>query len=358
MSEQNATPVAERAQRVEASEREASESLGSPAASGIETMTMAKALNAGLRAAMTRDDRVLLLGEDIGTLGGVFRVTEGLKSEFGERRVLDTPLAESGIVGSAIGLAMRGYRPVVEIQFDGFVYPAFDQITSQLAKQTYRHAGTQAFPVVIRIPYGGHIGAVEHHQESPEAYFAHTAGLRVVSPATPHDAYWMIQEAVAGNDPVVFLEPKSRYWPKGEVDLGSPRIPLHASRIVRAGTDVTLVGHGAMVATLLDAAELAASEGVSAEVLDLRSLSPIDYGPILESVRRTGRVVVAQEAPQQVSVGSEIAATIAERAFYSLQSPVLRVSGFDTPFPPAKLEGAYLPDADRILEAVDRALAY
>ncbi len=319
---------------------------------------MAKALNEGLRAAMLADGRVLMMGEDIGTLGGVFRVTEGLKAEFGERRVLDTPLAESGIVGTAIGLAMRGFRPVCEIQFDGFVYPAFDQITSQLAKLTYRHGGSQAFPVVIRIPYGGHIGAIEHHQESPETYFAHTPGLRVVSPATPHDAYWMIQEAIRGNDPVIFLEPKSRYWPKGEVDLAQPGIGLHATRVVRAGTDVTLIGHGAMVATLLDAAELAAGEGVSAEVVDLRSLSPIDWAPILESVRRTGRAVVAQEAPGHVSVGSELAATIAERAFYSLQAPVLRVSGFDTPFPPAKLEGVYLPDVDRILEAVDRALAY
>lgn len=324
----------------------------------IETMTMTKALNEGLRRAMRENDRVLLMGEDIGRLGGVFRVTEGLQAEFGEQRVLDTPLAESGIVGSAIGLAMRGWRPVCEIQFDGFVYPAFDQITSQLAKQTYRHAGSQSFPVVIRIPYGGHIGAVEHHQESPETYFAHTPGLRVISPATPHDAYWMIQEAIAGNDPVIFLEPKSRYWPRGEVDLETSGLGLHASRIVRRGTDVTLIGHGAMVATLLAAAELAASEGTSVEVVDLRSLSPVDYGPVLDSVRRTGRAIVAQEAPQHVSVGSEIAATIAERAFYSLQSPVLRVSGYDTPFPPAKLEGVYLPDADRILEAVDRALAY
>ena len=323
-----------------------------------ETWTMTKALNEGLRAAMRANDRVLLLGEDIGRLGGVFRVTEGLQAEFGEQRVLDTPLAESGIVGSAIGLAMRGWRPVCEIQFDGFVYPAFDQITSQLAKQTYRHAGSQSFPVVIRIPYGGHIGAVEHHQESPEAYFAHTAGLRVIAPATPHDAYWMIQQAIGGNDPVIFLEPKSRYWPRGEVDLEASGIGLHTSRIVRRGTDVTLIGHGAMVATLLAAAEIAEGEGTSVEVVDLRSLSPVDYGPIIDSVRRTGRAVVAQEAPQHASVGSEVAATIAERAFYSLQSPVLRVSGFDTPFPPAKLEGVYLPDADRVLEAVDRALAY
>jgi 2-oxoisovalerate dehydrogenase E1 component beta subunit len=323
-----------------------------------ETMTMAKAINAGLRAALEKDDKVLLMGEDIGTLGGVFRVTEHLQRDFGANRVLDTPLAESGIVGSAIGLAMRGYRPVCEIQFEGFIYPGFDQITSQLAKLTYRHGGSQAFPVVIRVPYGGHIGAVEHHQESPEAYFAHTAGLRVVAPATSHDGYWMIQEAIASNDPVMFFEPKSRYWQKGEVDTASSGAALHASRVIRSGTDVTVVGHGAMVAVLLQAAEVAASEGTSIEVIDLRSLSPIDYAPILESVQRTGRLVVAQEAPGNVSVGSEIAATIAERAFYSLEAPVLRVSGFDTPFPPAKLETLYLPDADRVLEAVDRSLAY
>ena len=322
------------------------------------TMPLGKAINAGLREAMRRDPRVLLMGEDIGTLGGVFRVTEGLQAEFGEQRVIDTPLAESGIVGTAIGLAMGGFRPVVEIQFDGFIYPGFDQITSQLAKLTNRHEGALRMPVVIRVPYGGHIGAVEHHQESPEAYFAHTAGLRVVSPSTPHDAYWMIQEAIASDDPVMFFEPKSRYWPKGEVDLSQPGVPLHASRVVRTGTEVTLLGHGAMVSTLLQAAEIAAGEGISAEVVDLRSLSPVDYGPILESVRKTGRLVVAQEAPGFVSVGSEIAATVAEKAFYSLEAPVLRVSGFDTPFPPAKLETLYLPDADRVLEAVDRALAY
>lgn len=323
-----------------------------------ETMTMAKALNAGLAAAMEADQRVLLMGEDIGLLGGVFRVTEGLQQRFGEGRVLDTPLAESGIVGSAIGLAMRGYRPVVEIQFDGFIFPAFDQITTQLAKLTARHEGTLQLPVVIRVPYGGHIGAVEHHQESPEAYFAHTAGLRLVSPATPHDAYWMIQQAIASSDPVLFFEPKSRYWPKGEVDLEDSGGAMHASRIVRSGTDITVVGHGAMVSMLLDAAALADEEGTSIEVVDLRSLSPIDYGPLLESVRRTGRLVVAQEAPGNVSIGSEIAATVSERAFYSLEAPVVRVSGFDTPFPPAKLEGAYLPDVDRILDAVDRSLAY
>jgi pyruvate dehydrogenase E1 component beta subunit len=321
-------------------------------------MPFSKALNAGLRKALENDPRVLLMGEDIGKLGGVFRVTEGLQRDFGDRRVLDTPLAESGIVGTAIGLAMAGFRPVCEIQFDGFVFPAFDQITSQLAKMTNRHEGALSMPIVIRIPYGGHIGAVEHHQESPEAYFTHTPGLRVVSPSTPNDAYWMIQEAIASNDPVIFMEPKSRYWPKGEVDLSASALPLHSSRIVRRGTDVTLVGHGAMVTTLLQAAALAEAEGTSCEVVDVRSLSPVDYGPILDSVRSTGRMVYAQEAPGFTSLGSEIAATVQERAFYALEAPVLRVSGFDTPFPPAKLEGVYLPDADRILEAVDRSLAY
>jgi 2-oxoisovalerate dehydrogenase E1 component beta subunit len=326
--------------------------------SELESLPMAKALNAGLRKALAEDSKVLLMGEDIGPLGGVFRVTEGLQAEFGDKRVMDTPLAESGIVGTAIGLAMRGYRPVCEIQFDGFVFPAFDQITSQLAKMTNRHEGGISMPVVIRIPYGGHIGAVEHHQESPEAYFAHTPGLRVVSPSTPHDAYWMIQDAIRSDDPVIFLEPKSRYWPKGEVDFADRGRTLHSTAVAREGSEVTLLGHGAIVSVLLQAAELAGEEGTSVEVLDLRSLSPIDYGPILESVRKTGRLVIAQEAPGFVSVGSEIAATVAERAFYSLEAPVLRVSGFDTPFPPAKLETIYLPDADRVLEAVDRALAY
>ncbi|BDZ45345.1 alpha-ketoacid dehydrogenase subunit beta [Naasia aerilata] len=325
---------------------------------GTTTWTMAKALNKGMEAALAADDRVLLMGEDIGPLGGVFRVTEGLSARFGENRVLDTPLAESGIVGTAIGLAMRGYRPVCEIQFDGFIYPAFDQITSQLAKITARHEGSARFPVVIRVPYGGHIGAVEHHQESPEAYFAHTPGLRLVSPSTPNDAYWMIQQAIASDDPVMFFEPKSRYWPKGEVDLTTPAVPLHTSRVVRGGTDATLVGHGAMVSVLLQAAEVAQREGTSLEVVDLRSLSPIDYGPLLKSVEKTGRLIVAQEAPGFASLGSEIAATVAERAFFALQAPVLRVSGFDAPFPPAKLESVYLPDADRVLDAVDRALDY
>ncbi|TFB49818.1 alpha-ketoacid dehydrogenase subunit beta [Cryobacterium tagatosivorans] len=331
-------------------------SAGAAAASA--NLPMTKALNAGLRQAMLADPKVLLMGEDIGPLGGVFRVTEGLFAEFGDKRVLDTPLAESGIIGTAIGLAMRGFRPVCEIQFDGFVFPGFDQITSQLARMRNRHEGGLIMPVVIRIPYGGHIGSIEHHQESPEAYFAHTPGLRVVSPSNPHDAYWMMQEAIASDDPVIFFEPKSRYWPKGEVHFGESGAPLHASRVVRTGTDVTVVGHGAMVSVLLQAADIAQAEGISIEVVDLRSLSPIDYGPILASVEKTGHLVVAQEAHGNVSVGSEIAATVAEKAFYTLEAPVLRVSSFDTPFPPAAVETHFLPSPDRVLEAIDRALAY
>ncbi|WP_416444291.1 alpha-ketoacid dehydrogenase subunit beta [Leucobacter sp. HNU] len=323
-----------------------------------QTLPMARALNEGLRAAMAADERVLLMGEDIGPLGGVFRVTDKLQAEFGSARVLDTPLAEAGIVGSAIGLAMRGYRPVVEIQFEGFIFPAFNQIVTQLAKITSRHDGAVPMPVVIRVPYGGHIGAVEHHQESPEAYFAHTPGLRVVAPSTPNDAYWMIQQAIASNDPVLFFEPKAKYWQKGEVDPTGAPGELHRTRVARTGTDCTVVGFGAMVTTLLQAADVAAAEGTSLEVVDLRSVSPIDYEPLLASVRKTGRLVVAQEAPGNASVGSEIAATVAEQCFYSLQAPVLRVSGYDVPFPPARLEGIYLPDADRVLEAVDRTMHY
>jgi pyruvate dehydrogenase E1 component beta subunit len=253
---------------------------------------------------------------------------------------------------------MRGYRPVCEIQFDGFVFPAFDQITTQLAKLTYRHEGSLSLPVVIRIPYGGHIGAVEHHQESPEAYFAHTAGLRVVSPATAHDAYWMIQDSINSPDPVVFLEPKSRYWQKGEVDTSARQAPMENAVLVRDGNDVTLIGHGAIVSMLLQVADIAAEEGTSVEVIDLRSLSPIDWDTLVTSAQSTGRVVVVQEAPGNVSVGSEIAATLAERTFYTLEAPVVRVSGFDTPFPPAQLESSYLPSVDRILDAIDRVMAY
>jgi len=326
--------------------------------SGTGVLTMAKALNQALRDSMAADDHVIVMGEDVGPLGGVFRVTEGLHAEFGGDRVLDTPLGEAGIVGAAIGLAMRGYRPVCEIQFDGFIYPAFDQITSQLAKLTNRHEGSAKFPIVIRVPYGGHIGAVEHHQESPEAYFAHTPGLRVVTPSTPNDAYWMMRQAIESDDPIMFFEPKSRYWPKGDVDLSAPASPLHSSRLVRTGRECTVAAYGPMVSVALAAAEIAATEGTSIEVVDIRSLSPIDYAPILASVEKTGHLVVAAEASTFVSVSAEIAATVTERAFYSLEAPVLRVGAFDVPFPPAKLESIFLPDADRVLEAVDRSLGY
>jgi pyruvate dehydrogenase E1 component beta subunit len=288
----------------------------------------------------------------------VFRVTEGLLDEFGSNRVFNSPIAESGIVGTAIGLAMRGYRPIAEIQFEGFVYPAFDQIVSQLAKLTNRSEGNLSMPVVIRIPYGGGIGAVEHHSESPEAYFAHTAGLRVISPSNPNDAYWMIQQAIESNDPVIFFEPKRRYWLKGSVDLDDPPTSMHQAKVLREGTQVTLVSYGPMVVTALQAADLATAEGISLEVIDMRSLSPIDFPTILKSVTKTGRLVIASEASTSFSVASEVAAKIGELAFYNLEAPVLRVGSFDVPYPPAKLEELFLPDADRILEAVDRSLSY
>ena len=322
------------------------------------TMSLGKALNAGLRQAMERDDKVVLMGEDIGKLGGVFRVTEGLQQAFGDRRVIDTPLAESGVVGTAVGLALRGYRPVCEIQFDGFVYPAFDQIVSQVAKFRYRNQGRVAMPVTIRIPYGGGIGAVEHHSESPEAYFAHTAGLRVVTCSNPADGHRMIQQAIASDDPVVFFEPKRRYWDKGEIDEQESlsAVSLHEARVLVPGTDVTVATYGSMVATALDAVRIAEEEGTSLEVIDLRSLSPIDFETIEASVRKTGRLVVAHEAPVFGGLGAEIAARVAERCFYHLEAPVRRVGGFDTPYPPSRLERHFLPNADRILHEVDRCL--
>ncbi|HEY0187511.1 MAG TPA: alpha-ketoacid dehydrogenase subunit beta [Cellulomonas sp.] len=324
--------------------------------------TFAKAINLGLRAALDRDPKVLLMGEDIGALGGVFRVTDGLAKDFGTDRVVDTPLAESGIVGTAIGLALRGYRPVCEIQFDGFIFPAFDQITTQLAKMHYRSQGRLTLPVVIRVPFGGGIGAIEHHSESPEVLFAHTAGLRVVSPSDPAEAYTMIQQAIASPDPVMFFEPKGRYWDKAEVDLEVDALAapgtLDTARIVRPGTDVTLVAHGPTVATALKVADAAAAEGRSIEVVDLRAISPLDTSTIAESVRRTGRCVVVHEAPVLYGTGAEVAARITEECFYSLEAPVLRVGGFHVPYPVAKLEHEYLPGLDRVLDAVDRVLAH
>ncbi|MGW5359539.1 alpha-ketoacid dehydrogenase subunit beta [Actinopolymorpha pittospori] len=326
----------------------------------MTNLTLAKSLNAGLRRAMEDDQKVIIMGEDIGRLGGVFRVTDGLQKDFGEDRVIDTPLAESGIVGTAIGLALRGYRPVCEIQFDGFVYPAYDQIVSQVAKMHYRSQGRLSVPLVIRIPFGGGIGAVEHHSESPEAYFAHTAGLKVVACSNPADAYWMIQQCIAGEDPVIFLEPKRRYYEKAEVDteLSTAPYPLYASRVVRDGTDVVLLCYGPTVKTCLEAAQAAQEEGHSVAVVDLRTLSPLDLGPVYDLVRRTGRVVTVHEAPISGGLGSELASRITQECFYSLEAPVQRVAGFDLPYPAARAEEEFLPDLDRILDAVDRVLAY
>ena len=396
--------------------------------------TLAKALTMGMRRAMGEDPRVLLMGEDIGSLGGVYRVTEGLKGEFGAHRVLDTPLGEAGIVGTATGMAMRGYRPVCEIQFDGFTFPAYNQITTQLAKMHARTDGDVTVPVTIRIPYGGLVGSIEHHSESPEAQFSHTAGLRIVSPSSPQDAYWMIQQSIACPDPVIFFEPKRRYWLKGEVDLENPSTadPFSA-QVLREGselslvawgplvpvamaaaeaaaqegrsvevidlrslspidfatleasvqrtgrmvvaheapvfsglgaeiaariTDLSLVAWGPLVPVAMAAAEAAAQEGRSVEVIDLRSLSPIDFATLEASVQRTGRMVVAHEAPVFSGLGAEIAARITERSFYSLEAPVIRVGGYHMPYPPAGVEADYVPDLDRVLDGMDRAFAY
>ncbi|SFA79162.1 pyruvate dehydrogenase E1 component beta subunit [Amycolatopsis marina] len=333
----------------------------SAASSSVQNLTIGKALNQGLRAAMEADDKVLMMGEDVGKLGGVFRITDGLQKDFGEQRVLDTPLAESGIIGTAVGLAVRGFRPVCEIQFEGFIFPGFDQIVSQLAKLHYRSEGRIKVPVVIRVPFGGGIGAVEHHSESPESLFAHVAGLKVVSCSNPVDAYWMIQQAIACDDPVLFFEPKRLYHSgnlKAPVDTSATPDPLFASRVARTGDAATLVGYGPSVKVCLDAATAAAEEGRSLEVIDLRTLSPLDLGPVFESVRRTGRLIAVSEAPSESSLTSEIATRVQQECFYSLEAPVLRVTGFDTPYPPTKLEEHYLPDLDRVLHAVDRSLAW
>ncbi|WP_458116040.1 alpha-ketoacid dehydrogenase subunit beta [Arthrobacter sp. D2-10] len=324
----------------------------------MPVMTIAKAINEGLRAALGAHPTSLLMGEDIGDLGGVYRVTEGLKAQFGPDRVVDTPLAESGIIGTAIGLALRGYRPICEIQFDGFVFPAFNQITTQLAKIHARSDGLLTAPVVIRIPYGGGIGSVEHHSESPEALFAHTAGLRIITPSNPHDAYWMIQQAVTCADPVIVLEPKRRYWLKGEVDVSAvPASPFQAE-VLREGTDATIVAYGPLVPVALAAANAAAEDGSSIEVIDLRSISPIDFDTVTASVLKTGRLLIAHEAPTFGGIGGEIAARITERAFLSLEAPVTRVGGFHLPYPTARTEEHYLPDLDRILHSLDTVLAY
>ncbi len=321
-------------------------------------MTMVQAIQDALRVALREDPRVVVLGEDVGRNGGVFRVTEGLQAEFGEARVADTPLAENGIVGGAIGMALYGLKPVAEIQFIDFVYPAFDQIVSELAKMRWRSAGQYACPVVIRAPYGGGIKGGLYHSQSPEAYFCHTTGLTVVIPSTPADAKGLLLAALDGEDPVVFLEPKRLYRTvKEDVPEGRTRVPIGTARVAREGGDVTVLAYGAMVPVALEAAERTAARGGSVEVVDLRTLLPLDTATMLDSVRKTGRVVILHEAPRTCGYGAELAAIVAEQALTSLQAPVLRVTGYDTPFP-YSLEHSYLPDAPRVLRAIEHVMAY
>jgi 2-oxoisovalerate dehydrogenase E1 component beta subunit len=323
-------------------------------------VTMARALNEALRRSLAEDPRMLVLGEDVGKLGGVFRITDGLQGEFGEARVFDTPLAEAAIAGVSVGLCIAGFHPVSEMQFEGFSYPALDQVISHVAKYRYRSRGRQPMPMVIRIPFAGGIGAAEHHSESPEAYYAHTAGLKVVVPSTPVDAYHLLRASISDPDPVIFFEPKSRYWSKeeGDLDGDGAGLPIGVSRVIRSGSDCTIVSYGAMVARSLAAATAIADRGVDVEVLDLRSLVPLDLAGLADSVRRTGRAVVVHEAPMTAGFGAEIVARIVEDAFDYLEAPVLRVTGYDTPYPPATIEAHYLPSVERIVAAVDRVVGY
>ncbi|MFN2581957.1 MAG: alpha-ketoacid dehydrogenase subunit beta [Candidatus Dormibacteria bacterium] len=322
------------------------------------TVTMAAALNTALRDALRDDDRVVIYGEDVGRLGGVFRITDGLQATFGAERCFDTPVAESGIAGTALGMALYGLRPVVEMQFDGFSYPALDQVISHVAKYRNRTRGSVGLSMVIRIPYGGGIGAVEHHSESPEAYYAHTAGLTVVSPGTPSDAYALLRASIDHPDPVIFLEPKRRYWQKEDVELPVTGEPIGRAAVRRAGSTATVIAYGPMVTTALEAADAAGDEGWDLEVIDVRTLQPLDVETLTASARKTGRVIVVHEAPRFAGYGAEIAATIGERAFGYLAAPIQRVTGYDVPYPPAKIEKHYLPHVDRILDAVGHALEY
>lgn len=322
----------------------------------LVTFTMAQAINAALHDAMASDDRVLVFGEDVARLGGVFRVTEGLAETFGATRCFDTPLAESAIIGIAVGMAIRGFVPVPEIQFDGFTSPAFDQMVSHLAKYRTRTRGDVDMPVTVRVPSFGGIGAVEHHSESTESYWLHTAGLKVVVPSTPSDAYWLLRHSIAERDPVMFLEPKRRYWTREFVDTTTPAEPIGRAAIRRVGDDVTVLTYGPLVATALNAAEHCA-ESYSLEVVDLRSLNPLDFETIATSVRKTGRAVVMHEGPRTLGFGAELAARIQEELFYDLEAPVLRATGFDTPYPPARLEKLWLPGVDRLLDCVEKAMS-
>ncbi|MEU8013112.1 alpha-ketoacid dehydrogenase subunit beta [Micromonospora parva] len=316
--------------------------------------TMAKALNTALADALAADDRVVVFGEDVGALGGVFRITDGLQARFGDKRCFDTPLAEAGIVGFAVGLAMSGLRPVVEMQFDAFAYPAFEQIASHVAKLRNRTRGALSVPIVIRVPYAGGIGGVEHHCDSSEAYYAHTPGLKVVTPATVDDAYSLLREAIDDPDPVVFMEPKKLYFASDEAQLPRRTEPFGKAVVRRTGRDATLVAYGPAVPVALEAAEAAREEGWDLEVVDVRTIVPFDDATITASVRRTGRCVVIQEAPGFAGVGAEIAARVQERCFHALHAPVLRVAGLDIPYPAPMLEHTHLPGVDRVLDAVAR----
>jgi pyruvate dehydrogenase E1 component beta subunit len=327
---------------------------GPAAAEPQAPVTMAAALNRALADSLAADERVLVFGEDVGTLGGVFRITDGLAARFGEHRVFDTPLAEAGIVGTAIGMAMNGLIPVVEMQFDAFAYPAFEQVTSHLAKLHNRTRGQVELPIVVRVPFGGGIGGVEHHCDSSEAYYTHTPGLRVVAPATPADAYRLLRQSIGCPDPVIFLEPKRRYWSKETAALTVDGPAIDRAIIRRPGKDVTLIAYGGMVDTALEAAGAAAGENWDVEVIDLRSLSPFDDATLTESVRRTGRALVVHEAPGFAGYGAEVAARLTEQCFHYLEAPILRITGLDIPYPPPHLEHFHLPDAERILDGIAR----
>jgi pyruvate dehydrogenase E1 component beta subunit len=321
-------------------------------------ITMGKALNLALRDALEHDDHVVVFGEDVGKLGGVFRVSDGLQDEFGRERVFNTPLAEATIAALALGLAMKGFRPVAEMQFDAFSYPSFQQVTSNIAKYHTRTGGAVNMQLVIRIPYGGNVGAIEQHSESPETYYAHTAGLKVVTPSTPEDAYRLLTAAIQDPDPVIFLEPKARYWMRQDVELPAAPLPLDHANVAREGRDATLISYGPTVQTALVAAEQGEAEGVSLEVIDLRSLAPLDMDTLRTSVRKTRRAVVVHEAPVFMGLGAEIAAQLMHDLFDVLEAPIERIGNATVPYPPSRFEKLFLPDADRILEAVDRIREY
>ena len=324
---------------------------------GPKATTMAQALNTALRDSLRADPSVHVLGEDVGALGGVFRITDGLAAEFGADRCLDTPLAEAGILGTAVGMAMYGLRPVVEMQFDAFAYPAFEQLVSHVSRMRNRTAGRMPLPITIRIPYGGGIGGVEHHSDSSEAYYAHTPGLHVVAPGSVADAYGLLRAAIASDDPVVFLEPKRLYWSKADWSPETAVPPLGRAAVVRTappGPSATLITYGPSLPVCLEAAEAARAEGWELSVVDLRSLVPFDDETVCAAVRASGRALVVHEAAGFGGVGAEIAARISERCFHHLAAPVLRVTGFDIPYPPPMLERHHLPSVDRILDAVAR----